>query len=666
MARSANLIDDSQLGWLKESLLVINTTDPENIKKDVYAGSRINYSSTEPGGMIYMNPLPQACRYSDLRVPNRLSKLGTGSAPVSDDIYYDPDIRGLGNIYDTVHNANSQIVHFRWGVPAFNSLSTFWSGFYNRDLSSLTRNGKVDDGLFSFIGSAIGTIFSIPFVPFIMVGKMWRFFTGAPANKYWYVQPAMPLLWTAINTMTNHAAVNLGIIPRFFMNDQKILADSSLGINSSGREEVEAYMKILHDYMPNVFREDGGIDVYRLASRATALEHKENEALREIANSSTRESLAQKINEYLDSPIDDPEKNIRNLEDGLTSYMDSPLGKSKGGDLGMLSEGVKRSFINSEGDVNQYEETGLVDLFLAELRDGSAFISYRVNHTGPLTESFSNSSSKPEIFDSVNERSRQARSKVFSFAGGNFGDGVLAGSVEGVVAAVGNLVGGTLESIGLDGLAVAAGAAFASTQELWEESVSNIPEQTYTIDLNSISADPLSLLLDIYIPLFSLMAPALPRSTGSSSYTGPFVGEMFDEGKCISRNCMISSMSIERGTGDVGWSAAGHALNIRVTMTVKDLNTVLHMPIAAGWSFNPAEMLMPDDTPFNDYMSAITNLSLRDVVYPITGKLPLNIARAASDFRSWASLSRVVNSSVNGNSLGRMFQGITREFDRSN
>lgn len=677
MSVNKNEISDANLEWLKESFLSVNDTRSASARRDVYSSTRLKYTSTEPGGMIYMNPLPQFCRYTDLRVPNRLSRIGTGGDPISNNIYYDPDIRGLGDIYSRVFDDSAQVVHFRWGVPSFNSLTSFWGTFYNRDMGTLARNGRVDSGLFSFIGNAIGCIFAIPFVPFILVGRMWRFFTNAPANKYWYVTPAMPLLWTAMNTMVNSQAVNLGMVPRTFRADQQAMADASLEGGGADRSSVDAYMKTLHQFMPDIFREDGGIDIYRLANRASRINHKENEKFRELISTSSPEELTQRIQEYVNAPIDTPDEYARNIEVALKQYMESGFGKkeSDGKDI-QISEQARRTQYDENGNALTNavgsavgavaEKWGDINELLdAELADGSAFISYRVNHTGTITESFSNSTTKPEIFETINEKSRSARSRIYNFSGGNISDGIVGGTIEAVTASIGDMIGGALDTIGLGGLAVAAGAALVATQELWEESIASIPEQTYTVDLIAISSDPLSILLDIYIPLFGLLVPAMPRSTGSSSYTGPMVGEMFDRGRCISRNTMITSITIERGNGDVGWAADGLPLSIKVTFTAKDLNTMLSMPIAAAWSFDPLKMLMPDDTPWNDYMSVLGNLSMRDVVYPLAGKLSINLANYGVRFRSWASLSRVVNHGIGNTDIGRFWQGITREMDRS-
>lgn len=667
MATTRNVVTDQQLGWLSESLLVINSTKISYLKRDIYGEAAIKFNTTEPGGMIYMNPLPQGCRFADLRIPNRLSRMGTGAEAVSDDVMYDPDIRGLGEIYSGVFDDNSQVVHFRWGVYAFNSIASFWTTFYQRDASAIARTGSVDSGFLDTIGGAIGFVFSIPFYPFYVTGKVFKFFSGTPGNRYWYVQPAMHIYWSALNTMVNIAAVNLGIITRTFSQDQSTLVDSALDSNPIDRTAEDQFKSILHEYMPDIFRSSGAIDVVKLASYATKIAHVENEKIRAIANEADDESRARLISEYAERAVDRPNEN--GTAELLDRYVNSNWNKANHSTDVLGTVEVPRSTWSKAVDaVVEYVGDLKGDLSAtldAELADGSAFVSYRVNHTGALTESFSNSTSRVEIFDTVNAKVKEARTKIYNFAGGNLGDGIGASAIESVVSSFGDLVGSALDGIGLSGLAVAAGAALTSSQELWEESIANIPDQNYTVELHAISGDALSVLLDIYIPAFGLIAAAMPRSTGPSSYTGPFVGEMFDRGRCVSRNVIITDISIERGGGDVGWTAEGLPLSFKLNFTCKDLNTVIHMPVSGFWSLDPAKMLFAEDTPFNDYMSAITNLSLREIVYPLSGKLSLNYAKYKVEFRNFFSMTRVIQGAVNGTRIGRLVQGLIREQDRT-
>jgi hypothetical protein len=127
--------------------------------------------------------------------------------------------------------------------------------------------------------------------------------------------------------------------------------------------------------------------------------------------------------------------------------------------------------------------------------------------------------------------------------------------------------------------------------------------------------NPISQLLNLYIPLSMLLAGALPLATGKQSYTSPFLCQLFDKGRCQTRLGIIDSLSITRGTGNLGFDNEGHAMAIDITFTVKDLSSIMYMPIAEGFSLNPLNGIFDDDTVFSDYMAVISGMSLNDQTY---------------------------------------------------
>jgi hypothetical protein len=79
-----------------------------------------------------------------------------------------------------------------------------------------------------------------------------------------------------------------------------------------------------------------------------------------------------------------------------------------------------------------------------------------------------------------------------------------------------------------------------------------------------------------------LLAGALPLSTGKSSYTSPFICELYDRGRCQIRLGMVESLSISRGTSNLAFNLKGNALALQVSFSVVDLSSILHMPISTG------------------------------------------------------------------------------------
>ena len=110
-----------------------------------------------------------------------------------------------------------------------------------------------------------------------------------------------------------------------------------------------------------------------------------------------------------------------------------------------------------------------------------------------------------------------------------------------------------------------------------------------------------------------LLAAALPASTGVASYTSPMLVQLFDPGVSTVRLGMITSLTINRGTGNVSWSKEVGALGADVDFEITNLSRLLHAPIDPSFNFlEPWKNIVPDDNNFNDYLAAMANLSVAD------------------------------------------------------
>lgn len=48
----------------------------------------------------------------------------------------------MGRKYSEAIDDNGQLIHMRFGLPQFNSLMTFFTGFYDSGASILSRTGR--------------------------------------------------------------------------------------------------------------------------------------------------------------------------------------------------------------------------------------------------------------------------------------------------------------------------------------------------------------------------------------------------------------------------------------------------------------------------------------------------------------------------------------------
>lgn len=651
--------------WVRQSFLVSkDSLDLVDYQNRTFTRASLAYTDTTPGGNFAINPPPQFTATADIKVKGPFSKS-----------------RGMGRYYYEAIEENSQVVHMRFGQPAFNSLTTFFTGFYNSGAGQLARTGR-STGFFYDLGKAAGFVVSLlawQLLAVHMLGEAFKFFAQKPTSKFYYSKPNMPLYWHAVTTMVNHIAVNRGIIPRIGGADPLVPSDASATAD---------VMATLSQKLPDVFKftDKGGIDVYAMANRAQRLANKRYRAMESKLTASSRDDLSRQVQALIAEPMDDTQK-----QPSLANYIQLWLksGASKpGGDTGK-NDAASEDLRSASG----FSDSGWLEFLKAELDDGGAFASFRVNYTGSVQESFSNSIAESELAGKINNMSSSMRSTKFDLAGGNIGDGFLATIAETAGKLVSDFAAGAAAGLNLSGLASLGGSAFVDIPKHWQSSVASLPRASYTINLVSPYGNPISQLVNLHVPLCMLLAAALPISTGKQSYTSPFLVELYDQGRCQTRLGMIDSLSITRGTGNVGFNSDNHVMAIDVSFSIVDMSSVLHMPIAEGFSMTKAltgaaagaiatvavpvpgvsaaaaalgaavaNGIFDDDTVYSDYMATLSSLSLPDQIYALR-KLKLNMTRNMADFNSWASASRFISEGVGtsvGSVLSAFFPGVAR------
>ena len=267
-----------------------------------------------------------------------------------------------------------------------------------------------------------------------------------------------------------------------------------------------------------------------------------------------------------------------------------------------VTNGLKR--ISGWGTVSK-----TLDLLHSEMEDGSQWVCFHVQYSSGSSTSFINQAKGSGIEDSFNSASGSAREARVSFSDGQTGISVLDSAWTGIK----EVVGGVLDKFGLEGLMAMAGSAFVDIPQVWDNSSTNWPSTNYRIQLRPWCNHPLATFLYQDVPICMLLAAALPASTGVASYTSPMLVQLFDPGVATVRLGMITSLSINRGVGNVSWSKEVGALGADVDFEVTNLSRLLHAPIDPSFNIlEPWKNILPDDNNFNDYLAAMANLSVAD------------------------------------------------------
>ena len=311
----------------------------------------------------------------------------------------------------------------------------------------------------------------------------------------------------------------------------------------------------------------------------------------------------------------------------------------------------------SAGELDGNANPGLMKYFLAEEEEGSAFVSFRVDDTGPVSETFSNSYRASELAEKINSTAASARSTYFNLAGGNISDSAVAKVIESVIGGLKSLAEGVVTGIGLEGLLIAGGGGMVTMPKYWESSEVSLPKASYSFTLTSRYANRRSALQDIYMPLACILAGAMSQAVGKHAYSAPFYCEFYDRGRMQSRFAAIDSLTITRGDGTVGFTPEGLLMSCTVSFTLAAMEEHVAMPLSEKFSLTEsltsllgavilkddaakraggglatqlARGLFDDDNQLLDWLAVLTGMSLNEQYY-ISAKIRRRLRKRQLD-----------------------------------
>lgn len=673
--------------WIRKSFLMSSTNnkDPKESLWRLQTTASQKFTSTRLGGNFTINNPPQFTRYADIRVKGLNS---AAQKTVGVGLLRGEEL-GMGRFYSEHIDDRSHQIHLQFGVPEFNGMVSFFTSFFDGDASLLASEGR--SSFFYTLGKAAGTLLNIATLvafPWLMVGfagaAAIRFFANNPSSKYYYMRPAMELYWQRCNFIVNMIAVNMGIVSRVKSVglgplSKDLSADKTL-VDEQGAAYSKEYNAYMHEIAPDIFRENGGIDLYAVTNRPQRMadaRYKEYIQIIEETNSHEERITAlqafqkKKLTDEGGEPLDDVlDRYFKSDSGNLANRRTDPAGArlTSEVDISQLdaesataeqaatakqtetNSAMRTKWTNVKGEgktTDQKTSEGWLGRFassyMANRRDAHQFISYRVNNTGSLSESFSSSVKDSDISSKINGFSSSARSARFSFSEGNTGIGII----DEVKSSIASFVSGGLDSIHMSGLLALAGSALADIPKHFDSASAQFAPSSYTINLRSWSGDKISRFTNLYVPLATLLAAALPLSTGKQSYQAPFLCKLWDRGRNQIQLGMITGLSITRGVGNLPFNDNTECLGIDVTFEITNLSSIMHAPIDGGGSYfdllvTPWKKILDEDSAFTDYMAVIGNLSMSDQYYSIN-KLAIALTRKREMYATAFSPAAIAN-----------------------
>lgn len=645
------ILDNS---WIKHSFLLSDVVlgEANDIANRYWSSASAKFTDTRLGGNIGINARPQFTRYADIRVPGRLRDRNNVSLTHTKGNY------GMGRYYSESIDDSAQTIYLKFGVPQFNSLLNFLQHAFDADMTSLARTGR-GTSIFYKGAKAAGltaTVIAFPAISFfIMVNRVVSSFFNRPTSKFYTLKPTMPLYWSTVNMLVNTLAINRGIFPKILGDE----ADQQIGKPYKLDNGEGGHLDMLASLLPDTFNYNGMkfFDVYAIANKAQRIANQQFVNDYQALNNGTATSFTGWVldnisgsgahNTYISTPSGDPPTLAAKLNNWLM------LGQYFGTDKedGRLEKDPR---IGDDGNPKKgsWWEDFVQDID-AEFRDGSQFAVFKVDHTGQVQEAFSSAVTESDISQKLNGISSQIREARFAFADGNFTDEGILGMASSAVGAVKDVGLGLIDGVTMGFSALIpglGGSGFIDIPKHWQSSNAQLPRASYTMDLISPYGNAISQMQNIYMPLCMLLAGALPLSTGKSSYTSPFICQLWDKGRCQVRLGMIESLSITRGSSELAFDAKGHALALQVTFQVVDLSSIMHMPVSTG-SLTGVDMTLDEDNILSDYLAVLAGQDMYTQIYPMA-KAQLALAKQIMGYRQltspayWASMFH--ESSTNG------------------
>lgn len=640
--------------WAKHAFLINDTgiVDRFDIANRYWSSASAKFTDTRLGCNIGINSRPQFTRYSDIRDKGRLS----GRRDVG--INATKGNFGMGRYYSEAIDDPSQTIYLRFGVPQFNSLTNFLTKAFDAEQTTLARTGRATSAFYT-AGKLAGTIAAVITFPAIsltiIAGKAINSFFVRPTSKFYTMKPTMHLYWSAVNMLVNVLAINRGILPKIMNSEQAQKIGQPFKLD-------QEYLTAIHEIMPDVLSSENYFDMYALANKAqriaNQLHYNDFQKLNEGTASDYTGYVKKDVTgggghpTYITKPNGDPTFAARINELLKFGYYESDKGSDR--------MEVDPKIDTSNPDGGEKKDTSWFQEFAtnldSEFREGSQYAVFKVDHTGVISESFSNSTVESDLSQKLNSVSSQIRQARFSFADGNLlGNDGITGLVQGALGAVADVAKGALDgaTFGFGNVLLGlAGSGYIDIPKNWQSSSASLPRASYTLQLISPYGNPISQIQNIYIPLAMLLAGCLPLSTGKQSYTSPFLCQIFDRGRCQIRTGMMESLSINRGTSNLAFDLKGNALAIDVSFSVVDLSSILHMPVSTG-SLLSTDISIDEDNILADYLAVLAGQDIYSQVYPLP-KAKLTAAKrlmALQKFTSPAYMSSIFHESATSGML---------------
>lgn len=337
MPDQTNIGSIHDASWVARSFLLAG----ERIEKSAelrrwrkFSSADTKFSGSGLGQHFVINPPPMFTPLAD--VPRQGLWVRRGEMQFtpgdSENVFF-----GMGRGYSEGMDDNMQVLHMRFGKVHYKGLITFFTGFYDAEAANIARYGRAS--ILYYAGLITSTIAVLPLAPLILVGKVWNFFRGRTSSKFADFKQTMPLFWVKMQIIYNTLGANLGVIARTWENEGTYGKGADSYDQLTDKDKNSAYRRYMHKLMPDLFTEDGRIDVFNVANAAAKRNLQFQNQIEKIAEgANSMKELRQRILHMIDTTTLVGEKSI-GIEAYLKGYHESVAGNIA--DLGLDTDAVE-------------------------------------------------------------------------------------------------------------------------------------------------------------------------------------------------------------------------------------------------------------------------------------------------------------------------------------
>ena len=529
---------------------------------------------------------------------------------------------GLSRVYSNTTQTNQQIAYFTFGVPYYSSILHFHKNAFDEKLITINQQGYDSDEGSRKLGELFGeglvllvAIRILPFKLFYEISK--KSANNYKINRFYELRGRMQLYYKYVDSMLAHWLVasglycnNLSIVG---LSD-KLVADPNclpLALRLTGASIWEIVSRKAVN---------AGVYIYDKKKRAKIIEESlygvKATPLRYRAEKDSRIKFSA---EELASGMDSVANNTlysnaeQSMYAGTASDQESLYAQQVMSDtVQFYTNKINKLGFTHKDETLAYEDDhgSWATVFAKSALGATQFIGFRVDKSTDASESFSNSTSPSAFAENFNAKVKEvaAQSIDMGIKGASAGDSWLESVVEDIKSiGVGILEGlKAIDFIGLTDLANAVmTGAFIDIPEQYSGSDFN-KSHSLSFQLRSPYGDKVSIYQSIIVPLFCILAGALPRAGGANSYVQPFLCRVYCKGMFAIPMGIIDSISIKRGDSEFGWTYDNIPTCVDVNISIKDMSPIMYMMINDA-AFSD---ILGSDSAFNEYLLTLSGVGL--------------------------------------------------------